>query len=112
MKRALVSAVIALFVVSGGMAHCWEDYPSGPEITTIDGKVSEVDLQRSRITIQGVNKLTFYVPVSARIVQDIYDMKLSGIKVGDYVTVDYYDDPPGKHQARTITVHYEEGEGI
>ena len=42
----------------------------------------------------------------------VYDIRLSDIKAGDYVTIDYRDDGSGKHNAQQITEHYNEGEGV
>jgi len=113
MKRVLILAVTAFYLVSGAAAYCWENaFNEDPRIETVEGRVSNVDVQRSRITIKSVDTMTFLVPLNARVVQDIYDMKLSDVKAGDYVTIDYLDDPSGKHEAKTITVHYEKGEGV
>lgn len=113
MKKPLVLAVTAFYLAFGATAYCWEDaFNEDPRIKTIEGHVSDVDVKASRITIMSVDSMTFYVPVSARVMQDIYDMKLSDVKAGDYVTIDYHDDPPGKLEAQTITVHYEDDEGI
>lgn len=113
MKRAIILAVAAFCLTSYSVAYCWEDaFNENPNIKTVEGNVSSVDLQGSRITITSVNTMTFTIPPNARVVQDAYDIKLSDIKAGSYVTIDYLDDPSGKHEAQTITVHYEEGEGI
>ncbi len=112
MKKTFVLAVMVLCFALGATAHCWEDAFTDPKIKTVDGKVADVDVQGSSITITSVDTMTFSVPASARVVHNVYDMKLSDVKAGDYVTIDYYDDPPGKLEAKVITVHYEEGEGI
>ena len=113
MKKTLLLILMASCLAFGATAYCRENaFNEDPKIKTVDGRVSNVDVQRSRITITSVNTMTFSVPIKARVVQDIYDIKLSDVKSGDYVTIDYLDDPPGKLEAQVITVHYEEGEGV
>lgn len=112
MNKTLVLAVAALCLVFSSAAYSWEDAFTDPRLKTTEGKVSDVDVQTSRITISSVDVMVFSVPTNVRVVQDIYDIKLSDIRKGDYVTIDYLEDTPGKREAQVITVHYREGEGI
>ena len=113
MKRLALRAIILVIAIFFTAAAYCDDYYDGPPLKTIDGKVLAVDTLSSKITIDAVNVITFHVRINAVIKQDVFDIKLSDIKVGDYVTVDYYDDGSGKQRdAQQITKHYNEGEGV
>ena len=112
MKRPAGSAIILIMAIFfTALVYC-DDYYDGPPLKTIDGKVVSVDTLSSKITINSVNDITFYVLISTVIKQDVFDIRLSDLKAGDYVTVDYRDDESGRHNAEAITKHYSEGEGV
>ena len=112
MKRLALGAVILVIAVFFTVAAYCDDYYEGPPLKTIEGKVSAVDTLSSKITVDAVNNITFYVGTNTVIKQDVFDIKLSDLRAGDYVTVDYRDDDSGKHNAQKITKHYSEGEGV
>ena len=112
MKRLSGSLIVlAISVFFAAAAYC-DDYYNGPSLKTIDGRVVSVDTLSSKITVSSVNNITFYVPTKTVIKEDVFDINLSDLKAGDYVTVDYRDDDSGRHNAQTITKHYSEGEGV
>ena len=112
MKRLALGTIILVSAISFIAAAYCDDYYEGPPLKTIDGRVSSVDTLSSKITITAVNDVTFYVPISAVIKQDVFDIKLSDLKAGDYVTIDYNNDSSGKRVAQQIVKHYSEGEGV
>jgi len=110
MRRTISGVLFLACLALSASAAYSSDWGADDNFTTIDGTVSSVDTLDSKITINAVNDLTFSVPINATIKQDIYDIKLSDINVGDYVTIEYYSDASGKKQAKTITVEYKAGE--
>lgn len=110
-RLSLKAIVLAVAIFFTAVAYC-DDYYEGPPLKTIDGRVSSVDTLSSKITIDAVNMITFYVPTNAVIKQDVFDIRLSDLKAGDYVTVAYRDDSSGRHSAESITKHYNESEGV
>ena len=112
MKRLALSAIImGIVIFFTALAYC-DDYYDSPPLKTIDGRVLSVDTLSSKITISSINNITFYVPANAVLKQDVFDIRLSDIKAGDYVTVDYRDDGSGRRDAQQIIKHYNEGEGV
>ena len=105
----MIMLAIAVFFTAA--AYC-DDYYDGPPLKTIDGKVSFVDTLTSKITVSSANNVTCVVGTGTVIKQDIYDIKLSDVKTGDYVTVDYREDASGRCDAQQIVKHYNEGEGV
>jgi Cu/Ag efflux protein CusF len=108
-KITSILVVIAALVFIGGTAHSQDD-DMAPEFKTIDGTVTAVDAAVSKVTVSAVNSVTFIVPLNAKIMRDTFDIRLSDLKAGDYVTVSYYDDADGKLQAQKITVEYGKGD--
>jgi len=74
---------------------------------TIDGNVVSVNSQNSQIVVKASEVMTFSVPSSAKIINaDGFDMQLSDVNVGSYVTVDYSDDKSGNHILSGMEVEY------
>ena len=112
MKRQIgIVIIMAIALFFSVIAYC-DDYYEGPPLKTFEGKIVSVDTLSSKITVSEANNITFYVPTSAVIKQDVFNIKLLDLKAGDYVTVDYRDDESGRHNAEAITKHYSEGEGV
>ncbi len=103
----LVSIIAVIFLIAVMAAapalYCQDE----PQAKTIDGTVVSVDPQNSRIVIKSYENFTFSVPSDATIInEDGFDMRLSDIDTGRYVTVDYYDDKDGNHIIKHIEVAY------
>jgi len=74
---------------------------------TIDGNVISVNIQNSQIVVKSSEVMTFFVPSSAKIINmDGFDIQLSDVNVGNYVTVDYSDDRSGLHTIKGMEVEY------
>lgn len=112
MRRTVLAAAFLLFSIFLTNAAYCDDYYDGPPLKTIDGRVSAVDTLSSKITITSVNKVTCVVGAGTVIKQDVYNIKLSDVKAGDYVTVDYSEDGSGRCDAQQIVKHYNEGKGV
>ncbi|MDO8525786.1 MAG: hypothetical protein Q7S07_04790 [Candidatus Omnitrophota bacterium] len=104
-----VSVLVGFSLFFGGSVHCQVD-SAEPDLNTTEGTVLDVDTGNSKITVSAISSMTFSVNASANITRDIYDIKLSDVKAGDYVTIGYYDDASGVHQAQSITVEYSKGD--
>ena len=107
MKRIL-SIAFALYIISASIvpAHCQDD-PLLEGMKTIDGNVVSVDFQNSQIVVKSSQIMTFSVPSDAKIVNaDGFDMRLSDVNAGNYVTVDYRNDKSGLHVMRGMEVEY------
>ncbi len=105
----VISLLMIIGVVMSSPSYCQYDAEE-PELKTIGGTVSSISVAKSVIVIQAGNTFTFSVSPQATITRDIYDIKLSDINVGDYVTVEYYDDASGSHIATGISVEYGKGQ--
>lgn len=96
-----LAALLSISIIS----YCHsEENTEEHQLMTVDGKVAGVNISRSIITIKAINELTFSVPINTPIMSDIYDIKLSDIKPGDDVTVEYYENSPDKLIATKVTV--------
>lgn len=93
----------AIAVIMAGPAYCQADNM----IKTVDGTVVSVDHQNSQIVIKASENLTFSVSSAAQMInKDGFDVQLSDIKPGNYVTVDYYDDSDGRHVITNLEIGY------
>lgn len=108
MLKNMVSLCVIFFIVfvmSAGLAHCQDD--TAAVVKTLEGRVVSVDPQGFNITIKTYENIVFSVPLSAKLTsQDGFDIQLSDINTGNYVTVDYYDNRAGEHIAKNINVEY------
>ena len=110
-KLCILIAVL-LILTAGAYAQedndtmVYQDHDSLPEMSTFDGTVSNIDIVGSKLTVSGISKESFSVPLDAIIKRDALDIRLSDISIGDYATVDYNSDPSGKKIAHNITVDY------
>ena len=105
--KELLFASLALFIISAscGSAYCQDD--SVVSGMTIDGSVVSVDLPKSQIVVKSSDLMTFFLPPDAKIINDDgFDMQLSSVHAGDYVTVDYHDDQSGSHIMEFMEVEY------
>lgn len=84
-------------------ANCQDDVTG----KTIEGRVISVDAQNSQIIVKTFESIIFSVPSNAKLINsDGFDIQLSDITPGNYVSVDYYDDPTGHHIVTNIEVEY------
>ncbi len=107
MKRMIFVCVV-LFGVLACVAsvHCQSD-SLVDDMKTIDGNVVSVDIQNSKIVIKSSEVMTFFVPSDAKIVNtDGFNMQLSDVDAGNYVTVDYRNDGSGLHVMAGMEVSY------
>lgn len=105
-KLLFVSITLFIMFISCLPVYCQnnDDVVSGK---TIDGSVVSVDSQRSQIVVKSSETITFFVPSGAKIINDDgFDIQLSDVSVGNYVSVDYRDDSSGNHVADVIEVQY------
>ena len=101
-----VLVMIAAIVLTTAPLYSQGDSDS-TALKTIDGRVASVDPINSKIVVKTVETLNFSVPPDARIInKDGFDMKLSDIKSGNYVMIDYYNDKSGTNIASNIEVEY------
>ena len=70
---------------------------------TIQGAVTSLDWVGSLMVVSGI---AFSVPTDVNIYKGNDQIDLIEINENDQVTVTYYDDPPGVHNAATIVVQY------
>lgn len=106
--KLVLSVSVALFIIlaSSLSVHCQGDSLTD-NIKTIDGNVVSVDSQNSQIVIKTSEVMTFSVPPGANIVDaDGFDLQLSDVSTGNYVTVSYVDDGSGNHIMKGMEVKY------
>lgn len=110
-------AIIAVIILSAGFliaADCHadddNDYASDPDMRVFDGKVVAVDTGKAVLTVSGVVKIDFPISSDTVLKKDAYDINLSDIDVGNYVTVQYYrsgSDSRIPLKVATVTVEYD-----
>lgn len=101
-----VTLILAVIFAALSPVYCQDDngVVSGK---TVDGSIVSVDVQNSLIVIKASEVMTFSVPSSAKLTDsEGFDLQLSGISPGRYVTVDYHDDAGGKHIMDGMEVEY------
>ena len=106
--KTILSICVALLIIfaSSVPVHCRGD-SLVDDMKTIDGNVVSVDSPNSQIVVKAFEVMTFFVPSDAKIINaDGFNMRLSDVGVGNYVTVDYRDDKSGLHIIKGMEVEY------
>lgn len=106
--KMMLSISIALIVIlaSSVSVYCQGDSLVG-NMKTVDGNVVSVDNSNSQIVVKASEVMTFSVPPDAKIVnKDGFDIQLSDVNAGNYVTVGYIDDKSGLHIMKSMEVEY------
>ena len=101
MDRILLVLVI-LFICSTLPAYCQNNF-GNRTMQTIQGTITSLDWVGSMIVVNG---FALSVSTNANIYKGNEQIDLIEINKNDQVTVTYYDDPPGVHNATTIVVQY------
>ena len=111
MRNSIMLAAVVLIsaMLMAKASYCDYDAPDD-EFVVFDGRVAAVDVGGSTLTVKGADTIRFPVSGETKLVKDIYDIKLSDISDGDYVTVEYYKGPGGPSRVTKVTVAYKEGE--
>ena len=99
----------------GAISLCQAQYQYDNENSrTFEGTVTAVDVTNSSLTVSGPTKITFPISNDTKFTKDVNDIKLSDVKVGDYVSIDYQRAPfASRKPMKTmhVTVEYGKGEG-
>ena len=106
--KTILSVFVVLLVMSasGVSVHCQGD-SLVDNMKTIDGDVVSVDIQNSQIVVKAYEVVTFSVSPDAKIINaDGFGIQLSDVKIGNYATIDYYDDKSGKRMLTGMEVEY------
>lgn len=96
----VLTALLSVFIISD--CHSQDD-TEGPELTTVSGKVVKIDAVNSAITIRLANDITFSVPLNTPVLSNAQNIRLSDVNIGQYATVEHYEDPSGKLIATKVT---------
>lgn len=102
---SLCGIFFIIFAVSAFPARCQDG--TGAVIKVVEGNVVSVDPQGSSIVVKTYRNTVFSVPSDAKLTNpDGFEIQLSDIDPGNYVTVEYYDSGSGEHIAKNINVEY------
>ncbi len=113
MKIILILTLILIISVCGaglslaqygdqGSAVC-ED----ANLRTFDGTVLSVDVVGSSLTVKGIQQRKFIISSGTKLTKNIFDIKLSDVNAGDYVTIGYCDNPDGSVKTLRVDVAYD-----
>ncbi|MDD5422369.1 MAG: hypothetical protein WC592_07750 [Candidatus Omnitrophota bacterium] len=108
-----IAVVLTVMMCAAAATPCYcQDEAEGRELMTVEGYVTTVDDRGSQIKIRGIKNTGFSIDKNATITaEDASDIKLSDINKGDYVAIEYYDEPSGSSVVTSIAVQYKAGEG-
>ncbi|MDD3904899.1 MAG: DUF5666 domain-containing protein [Candidatus Omnitrophica bacterium] len=81
--------MITVGICATGVICAWEQ-TDDPDLRVFEGKITAVDVSNSTITVNGGIEMKFQISQDTDLEKSTYDIKLSDINVGDYVTVEYY----------------------
>ena len=107
MRKYFVFAIvlIAISMMMGG-AYCEEQVDESAP-STLEGRVTNVDLTASQMTVNGGVDMTFPVTNETKFTtSDGYDTEFSKLKVGDYVNVKYAGGDTGAIKTVRVEVDY------
>ena len=93
MKKIFAASALIILAAIMSSALCYGQNrydDSDQELRTFDGRVVNVDTGKSVLTVKGIAEIDFPITSDTSLRSDIYDIKLSDIDAGDYVTVQYY----------------------
>ena len=91
MKKIIaVLIAVIVFATIAAMPCRGDDQYSDEDLRVFEGKVVNVDVGGSVLTVKGVIQIDFPISLDTKLFRHDADTKLSGINVGDYVTVQYY----------------------
>ena len=98
MPKILRITALALFfsiaVLAISPSYC-QDMPKKFQIKFFEGRVSYIDWVTSKIRINGVGTMEFYVPKDAPIKKLGARIWLTDINILDNALIRYYEDPSG-----------------
>jgi len=102
------AAIFIMAIVLFGMAalaYADQDYRE-EDLRIFDGKVVALDIQNGTITVKSALEKTFKISKNTQLIDDIYDIELSDLDLGDYVTVEYVEKEGAPIEVLTITKEY------
>lgn len=100
-RYSAVLFAAVLIISAGGTCYC-DDSPQN--LKTFRGQVMDIDWAGSLLTCQGGDETTFYVPSEMRIRDGSDTISLEDLEQGDYVLIEYIDDPTETFKAVSISV--------
>jgi len=103
MTKALkMTAVIFLIAATLGASP---SYCAGqPRVNQYEGRISYINWVTSKMILNGVGQMEFYVPSNTNIRKIGRSIAFSDLNILDNATVDYYEDPSGKNITVRITI--------
>lgn len=108
-KMPTLFMVALLLMLAAVPSHSQDDDPS-EEMMVFDGKVVSVDIGRSTVTVEGTGTMIFTISAKTKLQKDVYGIKLSDIRPGDYVNVGYYKNDSGDIKCVSLSVDYSSSE--
>jgi len=113
MKRLLVCLVVFGLV---GVVSAFAQEKAKPQVISVSGEVVSVDLVKSEVVVKHLKdavtktyeNITFSVAPETKITKGDATLKLSDLKAGDNVTVNYTTDVSGKQKVESIVVKVKE----
>ncbi len=104
-KNIAVFIVVLFGFLAVAPAYC-QDEERDDNLMVFDGKVVSVDVDKWLVTVEGTDTIVFPISRDTKLQKDVFDIKLSDIKTGDYVNVGYYKDGSGSLKCVSLTVEY------
>ena len=101
-KTLKVSAAIFFIAATLGIlsSYC-EDQP---RISQYEGRISYINWVASKLILNGVGQMEFYVPPGTKIRKLSDSINFSDLNILDNAAVSYYEDPSGENVAIRITI--------
>ena len=103
MTKALkITAVIFLIAATLGasLSYCADQ----PKISQYEGRISYINWVTSKMILNGVGQMEFFVPPGTNIRKLGGSIEFSDLNILDNATVSYYEDDSGKNVTVRITI--------
>ena len=114
-RRGMKTTIVLLFitlVVAIACVPCYSEYQEATDDDrTFEGKVMAVNVAQSTLTVNDTVDIVFPISADTKLTQDINDIKLSDIEVGDYVSVSYVrsgDDSRVPAKVKNVVLEYDD----
>lgn len=102
--RLIPFLLFFLVAASGDTKLCRADDAQKEEFNTYEGRISDINWVASKMTVNGVGSMEFYVPREAKLTKLGSSIMFADLNILDNVIVAYHEDPSGKNVAVRITV--------
>lgn len=100
----MLKVTTAIFFITAALGISSPYCADQPKINQYEGRISYLSWVTSKMILNGVGQMEFYVPPGTKMRKLGSSIDFSDLNILDNATVNYYEDPSGKNVAVRITI--------